>query len=235
MMTSSNEEPLTLPPSTVPTTSRLGLPPKLFVPLPLDVTPPPPGAKVRRGQSIGSGALAPVNGTIGDAVDVQLLDASITRAIELIVETEGDDSSSPSPATAATDLPMLLERLRSLGVCAVRHTSPDLLGQLGAAIREPADTLICNLLDVDGGSSLHAKVIRESGASVISGVMALATALAVKQTFIVADPGLENRVTSLVRKAGATSKMKVEGLENDYPQSDPTLVVYAMTGRRLKP
>ena len=39
-MAQTTEEPLALPPSTVPTTSRLGLPPKLFVPLSSDAEVP---------------------------------------------------------------------------------------------------------------------------------------------------------------------------------------------------
>src|SRR5687768_6940690 len=186
MMVQENEEPLMLPPSTVPTTSRLGLPAKLFVPLPSDAQPLASRTRVMRGQPIAPGAPAPASGTLGEICDVQLLDGSSARAIELIVE-----ESAEQPATAnepPRDLPTLLERLRSAGVCANRRTSPDLFGQLRAAIHQPVDMLVCNLLDVDGGSSLHAKVVRESGAAVISGVVALARALSVQRVFIAADP-----------------------------------------------
>jgi Na+-translocating ferredoxin:NAD+ oxidoreductase subunit C len=233
MKQQENDEPLTLPPSTVPTMSRLRMPAKLFVPVPAGGDVPAKATRVKRGQAIASGALAPAAGVLGDVTDVQLLDGGKSRAMELHVE--GADEVEQLPAEPPRDLPMLLERLRGAGVTASRRTSPDLLAQLAATISHPVDLLICNLLDVDAGSSLHAKVIRESGDAVISGVVALARALSVKQTFIATEETLANRASVLVRKAGTNGKMKVAELVNDYPQSDPTLLVYALSGRRLKP
>jgi electron transport complex protein RnfC len=230
-MAQTTEEPLALPPSTVPTTSRIGLPPTLVVPLLSDVDVVATGTRVKRGQSIAPDVPAPAAGVLGELRVVRLLDGSMSRAIELTVE--GTDEEPVTEATPPRDLPSLIDRLRSAGVNAARHSSPDLLGQLRDAMQHGVDLLVCNLLDVDGGSSLHSKLIREHGAVVIAGVKALAEALKVEKILVAADMSMANRVASLTRKSDA--KIKVVGLLNDYPQSDPTLLMFALTGRRLRP
>ena len=237
---------IALPPSTVPTSSPLKLPPRLFVPLPSDVAENclNPGTRVTRGQAliapIAGDAyvpLAPAVGTVVRTLQVQLLDGRTSAAVEIDVDPSGDTAADAIPSTTSppADLHALIDRVRRCGVTATRHTSPDLLGQLREATGGPMHHLICNLLDVDGGSSLHSKVIRENGSFVIDGVVALAQALGSAKAWIAAAPGLSNRVSVLVRKANAISKIKVVTIENDYPQSDPTLLVYALTGRRLQP
>ncbi len=250
-MNTNTDVIVTLPPSTVPTSSPLPLPPRLFVPLPAggDSDHLSPGTRVTRGQELvaastktGTSAISPAAGTIVQTRLVQLLDGQNVTAVEIEVdqasEAAADEDSQPSsapPANPPSDLSAFIELLRRGGVTASRHTSPDLLKQLHDAIREPVDHLVCNLLDVDGGSSLHSKVIRESGPLVISGIMALARTLGCGKVWIAAAPGLSNRASVLVRKANAGAKIKVVTIENDYPQSDPTLLIYALTGRRLRP
>jgi len=249
-MNASANEVVTLPPSTVPTSSPLALPPRLFVPLPEgdDVIEPSPGAHVERGQHIAFSsksfaAVAPAAGTIVQIKAVQLLDGQMVRAAEIELDAPADTAAAPesaSPTATAgdpppSDLATLIARLRTGGVTASRNTSPDLLKQLHEATRERVEHLVCNLLDVDGGSSLHSKVIRENGLLVIGGIIALSRAMGCAKVWIAAPPGLSNRASVLARKAGAGAKIKVVTIENDYPQSDPTLLIYALTGRRLRP
>ena len=47
------------------------------------------------------------------------------------------------------DMPAAVLRLQALGVWADRWLCPDVLGQLRACGRQPVDTVICSLLDVD--------------------------------------------------------------------------------------
>lgn len=244
-MSETAKTTIALPPSTVPTSSPLELPPRLFVPLPYELAADPldAGAKVTRGQRLaitGAGhahvPLSPAAGTIIGTKEVQLLDGRTATAIEIEVDPSDEDTPAPNaPTEVPADLHKLIDRLRHAGVCASRHTSPDLMSQLHEATTRKIDLLICSLLDVDGGSSLHGKIIRESGPLVIAGVRALSNALGSPKTLIAADPSLATRASVHVRKANAGAKIKIQGLENDYPQSDPSLLLFTLTGERLRP
>src|SRR5688500_2729846 len=142
MMVQGNPEPLTLPPSTVPTMSRLKLPATLMVPLLSDTDAPTSGTRVKPGEAITPGVIAPAAGWLGEFHEVPLLDARGSRAIELTAD--GAEEEPPAAAEAPDNLPMLIERLRNAGVCAARRTSPDLLAQLSESVHHPPDTLICN-------------------------------------------------------------------------------------------
>jgi len=229
-----------LPPSTVPTSSVLALPPRLFVPVGGNAKVLEVGTRVERGDRIvsdeASGALTPAPGTLVEVRDVELLDARRSRAVEIEVGTSAQtaEGATPSAKPQAAD-GALVDVLRRSGVTASRHTSPDLLAQLQEAKQTKIDLIVCNLLDVDGGSSLHAKVIRERGAMLVAGLSAIATAVSCKNVIIAADPSLSGRASVLARKSKNAAKIKVESLENDYPQSDPTLLLYALSGKRLLP
>lgn len=245
-----------IPPALVP------LPPRLFVPIPPSfqrVTDHVPfGTRVSRGEVLivnTAGAahvpLAPADGIITGASEVQLLDGRRVTALHLDVDPVAPPAPAPEshiaspppppPPRAADhgeirDLPTLIERLRLAGVWAERLTSPDLLGQLHEAIRRPIDTLVCNLLDADGGSALSAKLVREHGGTIIAGVSQLARATGASKVFLAADPRLADRAAVFVRKAGPAGRaVKVVPLANDYPQADPTMLLYALSGRRLRP
>ncbi|MEA2709553.1 MAG: H+/Na+-translocating ferredoxin:NAD+ oxidoreductase subunit [Phycisphaerales bacterium] len=226
----------------------LPLPSKLFVPLPpggaeLVLA---PGSHVTPGQPLmtsTAGAahvpLAPVRGIVGHVVQVQLLGgpAGASAAVEIEVEA---GPHAPEPRTAEnialpTDLPTLIDRLRSCGVRANRTCSPDLLAQLHDAVRRPIDTVLCSLMDAAGGAALSAVVLRTMGKELLAGIEALGRATGANRLWLVADSNIINRAAALVRKSGNSSRIKVVELENDYPQADPTLMLYALLGRRLRP
>lgn len=184
--------------------------------------------------------LSPVHGTVVGMRDVEVIGLpGLTAAVEIEVDTVQPSPPMPAetPPTAAisTDLAGLIDRLRLAGVRADRRTSPDLLAQLHDALRRPIDTVICNLLDVTAESALSAAVLRWAGPNVIAGVMAIAHATGASRTWLAADPRLGSRAGVLARKARAGERVRVIELTNDYPQSDPAPLLYAMLGRRLRP
>src|SRR5690606_31305508 len=113
--------------------------------------------------------------------------------------------------------------------------SPDLLAQLHDALRRPIDTVICNLLDVTAESTLSAAVLRWAGGNLIAGLAAVSQATGANRTWLAVDPVLGSRAGVLVRKTRGGDRMRVIEITNDYPQSDPTPLLYAMLGRRLRP
>ena len=230
----------------------LALPARLFVPLPTrhgSAACLAAGTCVARGQALSdstAGAahvpLAPAAGTIVGVREVEVLGlpgrwpaAEIDVDAAGRVDTSADAKSPAAEGAAPVDLAALIDRLRLAGVRADRRTSPDLLAQLHDALRRPIDTVICSLLDPTAESCLSASVMRWAGRDVIAGVAAVARATGANRTWIAADPRLSDRVGVLLRKAPPTARMRAIELSNDYPQADPTMLLYALLGRRLRP
>lgn len=151
-------------------------------------------------------------------------------------EHDAHSKTTPSSETAfTTDLPHLIDKLRLAGVRAQRQTSPDLLQQLHHAMQRPIDTVVCSLLDPSGGDSpLNSAVLQSAGDDLIAGLLALTKATGANRTWLIAPPELARRATACARTNPATS-IKIIPLANDYPQADPTLLIYALLGRRLRP
>jgi electron transport complex protein RnfC len=226
----------------------------LCVPLPSDAADAvlPPGTRVTPGQPLlreTAGAshvpLAPVAGVVGGVTRVQLLGgrAGATAALEIDVDLaapppEPRPVDAPSSVAAPPDLPTLIDRLRECGVRANRACSPDLLAQLHEAVRRPIDTVLCSLMDAAGGSALSAVVLRTMGKELLAGLETIGRVTGASRAWLVADSNIINRASALVRKSGggaAAARIKVVELENDYPQADPTLMLYALLGRKLRP
>jgi electron transport complex protein RnfC len=184
--------------------------------------------------------LAPVAGVVGAITTVHLLGGEGTAsAVELEVDPaaikSAADEKTPAPVT---DLASLIERMRVCAVRANRAGSPDLLGQLHEAVRRPIDTVLCSLMDAAGGSALSAVVLRTMGKEMLAGIDAIARVTGASRAWLVADTNIINRASALVRKSatnGSSTRVKVVELENDYPQADPTLMLYALLGRKLRP
>ena len=248
---STSTPPLPVPP----------LPSRLRVPLPAGASAQavlPPGTRVTPGQPLliamtGTGHLpiAPVAGMLIGIASAHLLNMDEPAlAAEIEVETA---SAAPPAATDSApppgDLNALIDRLRACGVRACRACSPDLLAQLNQAASKPVDTVLCSLMDAAGGSSLSAVVLRTMGRDMLAGIEAIGRAAGASRLWLVADSNVIHRASALVRKAGSgkggpngspavpatPTRVRVVELENDYPQADPTLMLYALLGRRLRP
>ncbi len=231
-----------LHPGTLPGFASLPPAKRLFVPLtsgrvPMDTREVRKG-NVRRGEALAGGNLAsgftpvaPASGTVVGVREVQLTTGLRTAAVE--IET---DPTQPEPHPEAlpptgVKLSELLERASALGVWADRCTAPDLIGQLHVALKRPVDIVICNLLEADN-APLNATIVRSGADDVVAGVLAVATALAARVQFV-SDTEQYDGVATALRQANA-SYAKLIQLPNDYPQADPTILLYMLTGRRLR-
>ncbi|MEO6436151.1 MAG: 4Fe-4S dicluster domain-containing protein [Tepidisphaeraceae bacterium] len=238
-------------------TAPLPFPPRLYVPLPMRdgvvAHALLVGTRVARGQALVESTigaahvpLSPAAGTIIGVMEVEVLSGGghRTPAAEIEVDPSAASPSieaSPAPSSfddamaAPKDLAALIDRLRAAGVRADRRTSPDLLAQLHDALRRPIDTVVCNLLDATAESALNGTVLRWAGKEMIAGLKALALATGANRAWLAADTRLSSRASVFVRKSGDASRVRVIEMTNDYPQSDPTPLLYALLGRRLKP
>jgi Na+-translocating ferredoxin:NAD+ oxidoreductase subunit C len=145
-----------------------------------------------------------------------------------------------SPATDAPtieDLATLIERLAACGVGAARHDSPDLLAQLHVALKRPIDTVICSVLDADPAACVQSAWAAQHAEDIVAGASVVSRVCRATRRMIVLDDRAPSRWFSPLRMSarGASPGVKVIELENDYPQADPTLLMYTILNRRLKP
>jgi len=207
------------------------------------------GSRVKRGEPLADPAstpqtthvpLSPVDGRIVATTRVDLLNGHRAAAVEIDVEGAGEDTPPP-PSSASTpqdagELAVLIDRLRRGGVWAERRNGPDLIGQLYQAIRRPCDTVVCNVLDGEDAVELNAALGRAYPDELVAGVRALARAVGASRRRIAIDADAPKAdVVPLRRAAAGEPEVIIIPLANSYPQPDPTLLLYTLFKRRLRP
>jgi Na+-translocating ferredoxin:NAD+ oxidoreductase subunit C len=116
-----------------------------------------------------------------------------------------------------------------------RHNSPDLNAQLEQARGKPVDAVICCALDSEPKLRLNAAVAARRAESVLKGVASLVEKTGAKRACVVVDDASPAAWVDPVYAAARRNKVSVFELPNSYPQADPTMLIYALMGRRLKP
>jgi electron transport complex protein RnfC len=231
----------------------LAIAPLLAVPLsahPVEQMPPirGEGTAVLPGERLtdnpaeaGHAPLAPVAGTIGKVRDVWLTNGHRVPAVELVpnpnpaTQVAASNPENPLPeGFASTDRGLWIDRLRQAGVWADRITSPDLIAQLHQSLRRPIDTVICNLLDNDRELLLNEVLTRESTADLVMGATLLARISGASRLWAAAPTG-PTRTFNALAAIGKRFGVRVSFLANEYPLADPTILLYRMLNRRLRP
>src|SRR5580704_5427706 len=188
-------------PEQIPELVSIALPERLRVPIGVrgagEATVKPAGMRVRRGEPLVDQAaesshipLAPADGTLGEVRPIRLTTGGPAVAVELIVSGESTqrlENPSAAPSNEILSLVEGLERIRSAGIWAVRHASPDLIGQLNQVIARPVDTLICTILDSDASLRLNAVIAARYSERVVGGVSLLARIAGVRRTIIAVE------------------------------------------------
>jgi ferredoxin len=238
---------------------------ELRVPLashPLTETLEPVHGDVRQGQPLVDHAaksshlaIVPADAVVEAAVQVPLLDGrEVPGTLLRLKQVEPRESSDPpasppklQPILRAgefdeikpSDLGMWIDRMRDGGIWVDRWTSPDLLGQLNACLRRPIDTIICNVLDVDPTVPLNAALAANHPVELLAGLALISRITSATRTWVVTDAKapeewftpLQNPPSDAPRPAG----LRLVPVINDYPQADPSLLLYALLNRRLRP
>jgi electron transport complex protein RnfC len=148
---------------------------------------------------------------------------------------------APTPAPSSTadvasgDLSFWIDRLKALRVQADRRCSPNLTEQLHAALRRPIDTIICHALDTDPAACVLSAWASTRVEELVAGLALLARLTNATTRWIVIDDRAPSSWWSKLRPAARAAALRPMALENDYPQADPTLMLYTLLGRRLRP
>jgi electron transport complex protein RnfC len=156
----------------------------------------------------------------------------LTPAVELEVDLDQPDRSlSAGPAGQHSE--PLLDRMATAGIWADRTTTIDLVAQLQQAVKRPIEMVVLNLLEADG-APLNAGLLVSGASDVVSGAAALAKELKAR-LHIVGAADVLALIATEVRRFRDSVTVRLVDLPNDYPQADPTILVYMLTGRRLRP
>lgn len=202
-----------------------------------------PGATLLRAQEGTAAALAPAAGRC-----IGIRRGTLTNGHD-VVAAEFDLSADPDPVWPMFDdesalaglqraeRPQLIEwieRFRSAGIWANRRESPDLLAQLHHALRRPVDTILCSVLDADPSACLNAALAAWYGIELAAGVSLLARITGAGDAVVAIDSRAPAAWSKSLRHCAANSP-RIVPLVPDYPQSDPTLMLYTLLNRRLRP
>jgi electron transport complex protein RnfC len=191
-----------------------------------------------------------MNGVVGGVGQVTLTSGRDAPAVALEALSESDVPHRPAPTTAddgferlaallrdaeTADLSHFIDRLRLAGVWADRWTSPDLLGQLYQALKRPVDTVICSALDFDDAVPLQQTVARDQALPVVAAVATLAAAMRAKQAVVVVDAATGDTAARAIGHWMSLTPVRTVSLRNSYPQPNPTLLLYTLARRKLRP
>ena len=121
------------------------------------------------------------------------------------------------------------------GVGACRNASPDLIAQLKQSLDKPVDTVICNVLDADPSIRLCSVLARQYPIELIAGISLISQVCGAGRSWLVVDAQLSPLWMSGLRKIIGRGPSKLIAIANDYPQADPTLLLYSLLDRRLRP
>jgi electron transport complex protein RnfC len=128
-----------------------------------------------------------------------------------------------------------IDRLRAAGVWADRVQSPDLLGQLHQVLRRPIDTIICNLVDHDPLLRLGGTIAARFGPVLVAGVALLARLTSARNVWIAVEAGSTPKWWLPLRRELKRASVEIVPVLADYPQAEPTLLIYTLLRRRLRP
>ncbi len=249
-------------PAQAPALRLLEMPTRLSVPLATRPVPGPiahglTGTLVAKGQRLGdlgregsSAALSPTSGRIIGTSRVQLLNGFTVPAVD--IEADFEDRPLPGEShdvrhaheqheqiedlqiAGPGNLAEWIDRLRHAGVWAERPASPDLLAQLHRALRQPIDTILCNLLDDEPTMRLNSILAARSGPLLLAGVRLLARLTEARQVSLIVEAGSPGKWWHPLRRLARKAECEVVPMLNDYPQSDPTMLLYGLLKRKLK-
>lgn len=201
------------------------------------------------GRVAGARRATLANGVEVPAVQVETSEPAASNDSDSETDAVRDESQSIEEAAEAErigalidaavpeKLPAQIDALRRAGVWADRWTSPDLLGQLHQCLRRPVDTVICNVLDADPSLPVNAASAEAFGAALVAGVGVLGRLVGAPRVWIAVDESYPPSRWDGVRDAAAeaANDLRIVPLANDYPQADPSLLLYTLSHRKLRP
>jgi electron transport complex protein RnfC len=116
-----------------------------------------------------------------------------------------------------------------------RRGCPHLKDQLHQLLTRPVDTVVCTLLDESPEAPMNSALAHHDPAKLLAGIWLLGELTGAKNRWIVAEGGTPFRWLAEVREGAAQLKLRMIWLRNDYPQSDPSVLLHTLLNRKLRP
>ncbi|HEV7299145.1 MAG TPA: 4Fe-4S dicluster domain-containing protein [Tepidisphaeraceae bacterium] len=202
------------------------------------------GDAVRLGDRIsgldGGSIIAPVDGVIVDG-----------RPGGVTIEVSPDYKVVPEPphhdyldqdtvaaklsAAREADRGQWIDRIRAAGIVADRHGCPNLFEQLRQSLNRPIDAVVCCALDSESSLPYASTLVEQFAAEMMMGVALLAKLTGAATAIAAVDEHLKTLALAPARHWATLGKIRLDRLSNPYPQSDPTLLLYTLLERRLRP
>jgi electron transport complex protein RnfC len=143
-------------------------------------------------------------------------------------------ASAPT-SPGETDIATWQSRLLAAGVRPSRIASPDLIGQLGQALSVKVDTTICSVLDTDPSVPLNACIAEAYTTELAAGIGVLSKLTAARRLWVTANPDIPSDWFDQLDSSINHDGLRLVPLRGDYPQTEPTLMLYTLLQRRLLP
>jgi electron transport complex protein RnfC len=191
--------------------------------------------------------LAPTSGTTRSSCEAVLLNSTLAPAVEFVCDStapgaesiakpaESEERFASLDSIQKEDFGAWIERLRDAGIHADRRGSPDLLAQLIQTVKRPVDAVLCSTLDSDPTACLNAALMRQFPAEIAAGTILVSKLVGATQTIFCVDHRLPASWVHGLRRRIQKRSARVISMANDYPQADPTLLLYTLLQRRLRP
>jgi electron transport complex protein RnfC len=191
------------------------------------------GPASTRAPELDAGKLVQIfdGSSVSGVVSIPAADA---QAIEQKPVTP-EQAEGKLPPHAREDLSAWETFLIDHGVAAYRNRSPDLIGQLRLSSQRPIDTVICSALDADPTLPLSGALVATYGIELVRGVRLVQSICGAGRAWIACDARLPGTWVAAVRSPLKKGACKLVFVANDYPLGDPTLLLYSLLNRRLRP
>src|SRR2546423_1904938 len=99
----------------------------------------------------------------------------------------------------------------------------------------PIDAVLCSFVDWAPTACPGAALARQFASEIVAGALLVARIVGAPQCMICADQRLPASWLSGIRKLTRKTPARLITMVNDYPQADPTLLLYTLQHRRLRP
>jgi Na+-translocating ferredoxin:NAD+ oxidoreductase subunit C len=146
-----------------------------------------------------------------------------------------DEKLAATPAATTKDLAAWVDRLAQARVQATRITSPDFAAQLALGMRRPIDTVLCSVLDVDPQACVSSVVAATFPHEVHAAVTLLMRITGASSGLILLDDRVPGTWWTRLRQLTRGNGSRLVLLHHDYPLADPTVLLYSLLNRRLRP
>jgi electron transport complex protein RnfC len=135
----------------------------------------------------------------------------------------------------ASGIAEAIDRLTNAGVSADRWVSPDLLGQLRQAARQPPTFVLCGAIDLDPALPLQRALAAENALDIAAGAAAIGKLLGTNRVLLAVPEDMTTEGVAALREAARASSVRLFPLLEQYPLAQASLLVRRTTGRRVPP